>query len=41
LRSWQTATAGHLSTLAEDGKLIALTEYMDTALAERVLVPPQ
>jgi len=24
----------------EDGKLIALTEYMDTALAERVLVAP-
>ncbi len=25
---------------ADDGKLIALTEYMDTALAERVLVGP-
>jgi ketosteroid isomerase-like protein len=31
----------YVCRFAEDGKLIALTEYMDTALAERVLVPPQ
>jgi ketosteroid isomerase-like protein len=30
----------YVCRFAEYGKLIALTEYMDTALAERVLVPP-
>jgi uncharacterized protein len=30
----------YVCRFAEDGKLVALTEYMDTALAERVLQPP-
>jgi uncharacterized protein len=30
----------YVCRFAEDGKLISLTEYMDTALAERVLEPP-
>jgi hypothetical protein len=30
----------YICRFAEDGKLIAVREYMDTALAERVLVPP-
>jgi len=29
----------YVCRFAGDGKLIALTEYMDTALAERVLIP--
>jgi uncharacterized protein len=31
----------YVCRFGDDGKLIALTEYMDTALAERVLAPPQ
>ncbi len=31
----------YVCRFGDDGKLVALTEYMDTALAERVLVPPQ
>jgi uncharacterized protein len=30
----------YVCRFGDDGKLIALTEYMDTALAERVLAPP-
>ncbi len=30
----------YVCTFADDGKLVALTEYMDTALAERVLAAP-
>jgi len=30
----------YVCRFAEDGRLIALTEYMDSALAERVLEPP-
>jgi hypothetical protein len=31
----------YVCRFGDDGKLVALTEYMDTALAERVLAPPQ
>jgi uncharacterized protein len=31
----------YVCRFGDDGKLIALTEYMDTALAERVLARPQ
>jgi uncharacterized protein len=30
----------YVCRFSDDGKLIALTEYMDSALAERVLTPP-
>jgi hypothetical protein len=30
----------YVCQFADDGKLVALTEYMDTALAERVLAAP-
>jgi len=30
----------YVCEFSDDGQLTALTEYMDTALAERVLVPP-